>query len=108
MQKTQVSIALLNVACWTFSGASSVAFFAFFMHPRAFLLKWFACFGDGNLRATVNPTRCVGCSPAHRVSQDQLHVWIENDRIHFACGGEIENSAVTAFPESTGGKTVPA
>src|ERR1700737_1134414 len=91
-----------------FSAASSVAFFAFSMHPRAFLLKRFACFGDGNLRATVNPTRCVGCGPAHRVSQDQLHVWIEKDRIHFVSGGEIENFAVAAFPSATGAKNIAA
>src|SRR5437667_3624302 len=108
MQKTQVSIALLNVACWTFSGASSVAFLAFFVHARAFLLEWFACFGDWDLRAGVDPAFGVGRGPAHRISQDNLNVWIEKDRIHFVSGGEIENFAVTAFPGATGAKNIAA
>src|SRR4029077_18146189 len=105
MQKTQLSIAFIE--CWTFfAAASSVALLAFFVHARAFLFEWFACFTDGNLRATVDPAFRVGRSPAHRVSQDQLHVWIEKDRIHFVSGGEIENFAVAAFPGATGAKNI--
>src|SRR5262245_52128828 len=42
------------------------------------------------------------------VSQDELHAWIEIDRIDFVTGRKIKYFSVTAFPSATGTKYVAA